>query len=209
MLSSAALADEQMEYRFSTDWFSAYVPLWLQAMKTVGLDPKKPLKILEIGSFEGRSACWISDNLLDHPDSSLLCIDTFCGSEEYGSMMKTIFEHAAVALKNRFLDNISLSKNSHKVRLIQKDSREILPELCQLYNDFDICYIDGGHHEETAFIDGENCYCLTRPGGLMIFDDVQWGEHWGYPVLKATNRLQDEFKHLELIVDDWQRIYKR
>ncbi|CAM9826272.1 unnamed protein product, partial [Pylaiella littoralis] len=32
-----------------------------------------PLRILEVGSFEGASAMWLAENLLQHPDSILIC----------------------------------------------------------------------------------------------------------------------------------------
>jgi hypothetical protein len=42
------------EYEFTRDWFSQNVPVWRQIISR-----DKPTKILEIGSFEGRSTCRI------------------------------------------------------------------------------------------------------------------------------------------------------
>jgi len=36
-----------------------------------------PLMILEVGSFEGSSATWLAENLLVHPASRLLCVDSW------------------------------------------------------------------------------------------------------------------------------------
>lgn len=47
-----------MNYEFSTDWFSAYVPSWLAALDKLGIFLDAKRDVLEIGSFEGRSACW-------------------------------------------------------------------------------------------------------------------------------------------------------
>ena len=41
----------QDEYEFTADWFSGNVPVWSALIEQV-----RPVRILEIGSYEGRSA---------------------------------------------------------------------------------------------------------------------------------------------------------
>ena len=43
---------------------------------------------LEIGSFEGRSAIWLLENILTHSNSHLTCVDTFEGSMEHSDTHK-------------------------------------------------------------------------------------------------------------------------
>jgi hypothetical protein len=42
-----------------------------------------PLNALELGCWEGSSACWMLAHLLRHPASRLTCIDTFHGGREH------------------------------------------------------------------------------------------------------------------------------
>jgi predicted O-methyltransferase YrrM len=41
------------------------------------LDKSTPNKMLEIGCFEGLSSVFFADNFLEHPNSSLTCVDPF------------------------------------------------------------------------------------------------------------------------------------
>jgi hypothetical protein len=61
--------------QFSSDWFSNalvnfdYITNYLQKQKTVD-------SILEIGSHEGRSTCWMLENMLSDT-GTITCIDPF------------------------------------------------------------------------------------------------------------------------------------
>lgn len=57
---------------FTSDWHSPHEPLWYEHL---GPLDGRPVRCLEIGSHEGRSALWIVQHLLSHPDSTLTCID--------------------------------------------------------------------------------------------------------------------------------------
>jgi hypothetical protein len=52
-----------MEYEFTFDWFSWSIEPWKQIFARLGA----PSRILEIGSFEGRSTVWMAENLLRAP----------------------------------------------------------------------------------------------------------------------------------------------
>jgi hypothetical protein len=59
-------------YDFTSDWFTHVEPTWRVLTREL-----KPRAILEIGSFEGRSACWMIDTLphLVNAGVDLVCID--------------------------------------------------------------------------------------------------------------------------------------
>src|SRR5215212_4787789 len=63
-------------YKFtdSDDWFSRNLPEWRELLLSLN---RKPCRLLEIGSYEGRSSFWMVDNLLSHRDSSLTCVDSW------------------------------------------------------------------------------------------------------------------------------------
>src|ERR1700747_2099628 len=63
----------------TTNWISRNHQLWADV-----LAPRReePLRILEIGSWEGRSALFFLNYL---PRASIVCVDTFAGSVEHRS----------------------------------------------------------------------------------------------------------------------------
>ena len=82
----------------------------------------RPIRALEIGSFEGRSARWIVDTLLTHPESRLDCVDTWEGSPEHGGAFKDV-------LYDRFRENLADAVESGKVIMHRGLSQNMLPKL--------------------------------------------------------------------------------
>lgn len=65
---------------FTQDWFSKNIPVWERLFAPLKGRPN--LQILEIGSFEGRSACWLLEHVLTGEGAGIDCVDTFMGSME-------------------------------------------------------------------------------------------------------------------------------
>lgn len=61
-------------YEFSIDWFAAHIPAWEQI-----LSQWKPARIVEVGSYEGRSATYLIDKVAQQRPIELWCIDTWDG----------------------------------------------------------------------------------------------------------------------------------
>ena len=68
------------EGTFTQDWFSWNVPYWEHHARVnqTGDDIRE---VLEVGSFEGLSSCYI---LQAFPHARLTCVDTWAGSDEHG-----------------------------------------------------------------------------------------------------------------------------
>ena len=66
------------EYTFTADYVSWLIPIWEQYLYE--FKGKENISLLEIGSFEGRSAIWFLENILTHPTSSITCVDHFLRS---------------------------------------------------------------------------------------------------------------------------------
>src|SRR5438128_1651323 len=62
---------------FSEDWFTVHIPAWEPVMRRL---EGRTSKILELGSFEGLSACFLLWRLRD---AQVTCIDTFAGIPGY------------------------------------------------------------------------------------------------------------------------------
>ena len=56
------------DYDSSEDWFSHNIP---QFEPFLGHLKGKPCRLLEIGTYEGRSALWLAENIATHPLSSV------------------------------------------------------------------------------------------------------------------------------------------
>src|SRR5262245_16985931 len=63
--------------QLSADWASEYFTLWRRVLSPL---QKRPLRILEIGSWEGRSALFF---LNFFRRSTITCIDTFAGGSDH------------------------------------------------------------------------------------------------------------------------------
>jgi predicted O-methyltransferase YrrM len=141
---------------FTVDWFTGYIPMW----KTVFADTKVPENVLEIGSFEGRSTCWLLENTQAH----VTCVDTWEGSDENTTEQKD-------GLFDRFQDSIKDHKD--RVTICRGFSGEVLRTFpCE--PKFDFIYIDGSHYSKDVLEDAVLSWRLLKPGGVIIFDDLNW-----------------------------------
>ena len=153
-------------YQFTQDWFSWNIPVWQHYLKKFIAQPN--IKLLEIGSWEGRSSCWLLDNVLTHPSSRITCIDTFEGSFEHTEVFKFADTYLQ-SLEARFDFNINQASASERVHKLIGKSNEILRTLP--LNTYDIAYIDGSHIASDVLEDAVLVWKLVKIGGLIIFDD--------------------------------------
>lgn len=161
-----AVLKELNGYRYTQDWFSMHVPQWNMIFKQLG----RRNAILEIGSFEGRSTCWLIENALAD-DGTIHCIDTWQGGEEHSSdVMNSVFE--------TFNHNTSLAlRNSKKsVRVICEPSYLALARLITEGNLYDFIYVDGSHQAIDVLTDACMAWQTLSIGGVMVFDDYLWGD---------------------------------
>jgi predicted O-methyltransferase YrrM len=151
-------------YCFSQDWFSRSIPgFWKHLLPFVG---QPDLKALEIGSWEGRSTCWLLEHVLTHDASTLHCIDTFCDSAEHRFKANTTSQ---TSIETVFDANLRKSGFAHKVTKQVGRSQDLLRSLP--LNAFDFIYVDGSHRAGDALTDAVLSWGLLKPGGILIFDD--------------------------------------
>ena len=143
---------------FTEDWFTVHIPTWERLVREL---EGTGARILEVGSFEGLSACFLLWRL---PDAHVTCVDTFTGIPEY---------HAygiAADLEDTFDRNVALVDAS-RVRKLVGESRRVLPDLVDAGETFDLVYVDGSHRALDVIVDASLCWHLLRPSGIAIFDD--------------------------------------
>jgi len=154
----------QRGYQFTQDWFSINIPVWRQHLACFINIPD--LKVLEIGSWEGRSTCWLLDNILTHPSARITCVDTFEGSVEHEVMCEA---GAVKTIEQRFDANIAKTGSSEKVRKMIGSSQTVLRSL--IPNSYNLAYIDGSHVACDVLEDALLTWRLVKVGGVIIFDD--------------------------------------
>lgn len=158
------LGVDRKQYEFTEDWFSKNIPIWTSFLsKLINLSN---LKVLEVGSWEGRSSCWFLDNLLLHPSGSITCVDTFAGSTEHTVLCD---RHQVSTIEQRFDANIAKTGAADKVKKMVGNSQIVLRSLG--LNTYDLAYIDASHVAADVLEDTLLVWRLIKIGGLIIFDD--------------------------------------
>lgn len=172
---------------FTDDFFSRNIPVWTDLFNRF-----KPTKALEIGSYEGRSAKWLLDNIhgLD-----LTCVDTWdnTGIEEGLNSLSAEATFDAVV--------------GSRVKKIKGRSGDVLRKLEGLY---DFIYIDGDHYASSVLEDMVLSFGLLRSGGIMVCDDYLGG--WGRNPLEFPKVAVDAFvncysRQIDLIIYPLNQIY--
>lgn len=115
---------------------------------------------VEIGSWEGRSACWILSNVIDGPNGKLHCVDP------WGAPIGKVVEA-------RFDSNTAIAQRSSRGRIFKHKgfSEDILPTMPA--NDMHFAYVDGSHVAADVLSDMVLAWRLLRAGGIMICDDYE------------------------------------
>ena len=158
---------------FTNSWFQgAAKDVWDHIVPQIS-----PRRALEIGSYEGASACYLIDSVAKSHEFELHCIDSWGGGVEHQNQdidMSTV--------KSRFLSNchISISRAPYKVNLVvheggsRKELARLLAEGKEEY--FDLVYVDGSHMAKDVLVDAVLGFHLLATGGVIIFDDYFWSE---------------------------------
>jgi predicted O-methyltransferase YrrM len=149
---------------FSTDWSSPHFPTWESLLRG---RRNETLKVLEIGSWEGRSAVFF---LAFFRNGHVTCVDTFEGSVEHHAKEK--WSAALPQIEARFDSN--LAEFSGRFEKIKLPSYRALPALKMAGRSFDVIHVDGSHHSDDAYSDASESWPMLESGGLMIFDDYEW-----------------------------------
>ena len=158
------------DYQFTQNWFSSVCQYWPHLFTHLGWNSKEPKMILEIGSFEGQSTCWMLENLIDHQESKIFCLDTFQGGEEHQTG-----EYGLESLFERFTHNVTQTGKEDFVQVLVGDSKNSLSHLICDELSFDFIYVDGSHRAKDVLADAVLSWMLLKKGGLMILDDYLWG----------------------------------
>ncbi|MCA8968283.1 MAG: class I SAM-dependent methyltransferase [Planctomycetes bacterium] len=138
---------------YSADWAKHFVHNAASHLEPIA---GQPLRCLEIGVFEGRSARWLFENVLTHPACRYVGIDAWNWDGA---------EAKARANLAPFLD---------RTEFVIGESRDVLCSACWPQNSFDLVYIDGCHRALSVLTDSVLAWRLLKVGGVCIWDDYRW-----------------------------------
>jgi predicted O-methyltransferase YrrM len=139
---------------FTQDWVSGQCEQWRRHLARFA--GHQGVRMLEIGSYEGRSAAWFLDNVLTHSTARLVCVDPFNDPRQ----------------EARFDSNVKVCGAGAKVEKRKGRSELVIPELER--ESFDVIYVDGSHEAPNVMLDAMVSWELLKPGGVLIFDDYDW-----------------------------------
>lgn len=184
---------------FTNTWFANVRDNWLQL-----LDQLKPRRILEIGSYEGASSCFLIERLSMDAEIEIHCVDTWEGGIEHhrGGLAESDMR----TVEARFLRNTRVAMDAalHKVSMITHKNLSHLA-LSKLltegrHNYFDLIYVDGSHQAPDVLFDAVASFKLLRIGGVLVFDDYLWREElsYGTDMLRCPKPAIDAFVNLNI-----------
>jgi len=205
------LTNSKEEMEFTNEWFDITAKqIWDRLLPQL-----KPKKVLEIGSFEGRSICHIIANNNWCDDIELHCIDTWEGGVEHQSRALNMSD-----VEKRFDKNIRIATRSSSIGAhVHKHKGTSISKLASLIADegagtFDFIYVDGSHQAPDVISDAILGFNLLKIGGVMGFDDYLWAEAlpYGKDPLRMPKFAIDAFtnvyiRKLDLIRTGNQQLY--
>jgi len=128
-----------------------------------------PITALQIGAYTGDASLWLMENALTHPDSRLIDVDTWLGSDE---QIHKEFDWSDV--ETEYQGKVESYIKSGKIIPKKMQSVEFLRSARTM---FDFVYIDGNHEAFAVLEDFTFVFDLVKPNGIIAFDDYTWGEY--------------------------------
>ena len=174
-------------YKYTQTWF---LTSEVRRLVLTFVSTQRENHILEIGSFEGLSSVFWADNLLNHPHSTLTCVDPFLSIPNNDHM--ALLQHSE---EDRFNYNITHCNNTNKITTKKVTSDQFFNSNTKYFN---FIYIDGCHEPETIIKDMRNSFKFLTVGGIMWMDDYAGGD--GIRIKNAMNSFLNEYNRRYKII---------
>jgi predicted O-methyltransferase YrrM len=176
---------------FTVDWFTHIADNFVHIRENL----ESVDSILEIGCNEGRSTCWMLENMLSLT-GTITCIDPFANTHINPFNPEKVTEDRTT--ENRFRSNVAEAKKAkQKINIMPELSYTGLAKLIVKGQQYDFIYVDGNHTAEPALTDACMCWGLLKPGGVMLFDDYLWEDE------------ADHFDRCKMSIDAFTTLFRR
>ena len=179
------------------DWLTHKVPLIMDYFNNKSKNDY--IEILEIGSWEGRSACFF---LRYFKNSKITCVDTWGGSSENFNDITTNLEKVEKNFDKNVLDfknRVTKSKAKSK-KFFEENRRK-----------FDFIYIDGSHYYDDVLNDAKEGFKILKEDCYMLLDDCDWNfyEYGKNPINAINLFLKLNKEKIEIIYISSQILIKK
>ncbi len=168
-----------------------YTETWNEEFikNTAFLDRNSIISAIEVGSFEGLTSNYITDNLLAH-NGKLIAIDPLDSAYELDNRPE-LFKNQY----DRFVENTWDNKN--RITLMRDRSDSVLPLLKP--NSFQFVYVDGDHSRPSVYNDSVYAFNACAVGGYILWDDYLWNPP-SLPVKGAIDQFLSEITNYRLLL---------
>lgn len=133
----------------------------------------KPTTAVEIGVYGGKSLAPVAFAMKYNGFGKIYGIDPWLVEESCKGMEGLDLDYWSRVNHNGILHHLQINLRqfelSEYARLIRVTSQD-----CPPIHDIDIIHIDGNHSEDSSYHDVRKWAPLVKPGGLIIFDDIDW-----------------------------------
>ena len=164
IVSDAEIASWYEGKNFSADWTTDRIPKWAELLAHLR---ETPVHVIEIGSWEGRSALFFLNYLRQ---ARVVCIDTFGGNIEHH--LDEWFAKLVPETEAKFDANVA--SFGARIEKIKGLSGTVLPQFGVEGRRFHVSYVDGSHFPADVYSDAVLIWSMMVPGGVVIFDDYNW-----------------------------------
>lgn len=149
------------DFRFTRRWFVNRNQKTWSTFFPRRFSHDAPVRMLQIGVFEGMDLVWCFQNILGHADSYAIAVDPWMETRKISQQeMNNVHERAY----------LNLEPWREKVIILRQSSGWLRPDDFQ---DFDLIIVDGDHTADAVYDDADFAFNKIKPGGWVVFDDVR------------------------------------
>ena len=167
------------DYFFTQDVFSYRIPLWEKHLKP--LVKEEGIAVLEVGSYQGMSSCWLLDQMLTRSIDRLTCIEP--------------------NFDRKLEENIAKTGSASKVTLSAGNVHQLLasftPDSFDLVHLQDKCKLTDYVEQNTIL-----AWKLLKKGGSLVLNNYGWSN----PAYPKYNPKQGIDRFLNSIKNQWELI---
>ncbi|MEJ2157932.1 MAG: class I SAM-dependent methyltransferase [Desulfobacteraceae bacterium] len=175
------ISDNQKESSHIQGWLFPPEAFILYSLSLENIDAAG--KVLEIGSFMGKSSYWLAKGAKERNGEKIICIDTFEGSIEHQDALKGRSTYVV------FEENLRRAGVFDWVMPVRKSSSDAFASFNEKIS---LLFIDGSHEYDDVKADLLNWEQRLIKGGIVILHDS--AGQWAGPT-KAADELIIGRKH--------------
>ena len=141
--------------------------------------------ILEIGSWKGRSSCFLAKGIQDSGDVStrrLYCLDWFKGDDTGGANPN----------KSAMEESLAKFKLTDIVTIYDEDMLEF--DFESKVKDIDLVFYDSDHRTEPTIKVLSKLHSILNTGCIVAIHDASWGM-----TVNAIRGLSDKYEHIKTL----------